>query len=721
MTPSAAKDGNPGNEHPWGAAQGPETGPGQPWNGETLSLALRGAASVGAVGVLVHRLDPATGVLRLIKADGVPPERAQAWAHVHIEQDVPPARAARTGNFAWLGGDELQVGALGTAAVPLLGVDGVIGVLSALTAQPGEPDEVQWSFMSSVARWAAERLGTGAQTGLDVAASSRRTVRMGELTRALAEAVGSRDVVRAVAAHVLPPIGADGLIVWTLEGGRLFVRGSVGYPEDFLGIAHGLPLTAHAVPADILQSREALFLESTPEAVRRYPEAIEFLESSPKNAWAFLPMIASGRSIGVCVIAFQLPKSFSDEERTLLMALSGLVGQALERARLHDIEHTRAEQLQHALLPRALPRLPAAESAARYLSSGFGEQIGGDWYDLFGLSANRVAMVIGDVMGHGIPEATTMGRLRTAVRTLADLDMPPDELLARLNDLVSDLGDDWYATCLYAIFDPVTGVCSYSLAGHPPPVVVHSDGAVHGSDVIPDPPLGAADPPFSTHQIQMPDGSLFVLCTNGLLESTERDAYVGLGRLQQVLAEQVRGGILLGGKRQADRPQPLEYLCDQIVSALVAEHTTDDAALLITRVWRTAAGDVFTYELPDDARAAREARRHVREQLGFWGLDEPMPVTELLVSELVGNVIRHAGGPMHMRLLRSDSLTCEVYDGSLSTPRIRHASYTDEGGRGLQLVAALADRWGARYLEDGKCVWTEQNIVTSTATRPHRS
>ncbi|MER6982769.1 ATP-binding SpoIIE family protein phosphatase, partial [Streptomyces carpinensis] len=361
---------------------------------------------------------------------------------------------------------------------------------------------------------------------------------------------------------------------------------------------------------------------------------------------------------------------------------------------------------------RTLPRLPAARAAARYLPAGRGEQVGGDWYDVIPLSADRVAMVIGDVMGHGIPEAATMGQLRTAVRTLAELDLPPDELLSRLNDLAGDLGQECYATCLYAVFDPITRMCSFSLAGHPPPVVVHPDGTVHRPDLIADPPLGAAEPPFETHQLLLPEESLLVLCTDGLIESATQGIDQGLARLQQILTQ--HAVLTFTSPGEADDVQHLEDLCDTVVSALLPDHgrTNDDAALLIAHTRAIDAGDVASCILPEDPRAAGQAREFVRAQLTTWQLGDLAITTELLASELIGNVIRHAKGPIRLRLLRSRSLTCEVYDGSLSTPRIRHAAHTDEGGRGLQLVAALARRWGARYHRDGKCIWTEQDIPT---------
>ncbi|SEB57413.1 PAS domain-containing protein [Streptomyces melanosporofaciens] len=540
-----------------------------------------------------------------------------------------------------------------------------------------------------------------------------RTDRMSELTLALAEAVASADVVRAVAEHVLPPFGAAGLIVESLEEGYLRVVGSVGYTQDFLRRVDGLPLAANSAVTDALRTRIPRFIESPADFVSLYPELDAVVMASPKQAWVFLPLIASGRAAGCCVVSFSRPRSFSEDERTLLTAVSGLVAQALERARLYDLEHARARALQRGLLPTALPSAAAVSAVARYLPAGRGDAVGGDWYDLIQLSGDRVALVVGDVMGHGITEAATMGRLRTAVRTLADLDMESDELLGRLNELIRDLGPDVFATCLYAVFDPVTRVCSYTLAGHPPPVVVHPDGTVHCPVGTVDPPLGAAEPPFTLHDLHLPEQSLLVLCTDGLVESAARDIDQGLAQLQQILASAVAGASYFSTPQNDDDTCRLDQLCDTVVSTLLpnGEQTNDDAALLIAHTRGTPADHVASCSLPEDPRAAGQARDYVREQLTAWGLDDLTLTTELLVSELISNVVRHATGPLRLRLLLSRSLICEVYDGSHTTPRIRRAGYADEGGRGLQLVAALSQRWGTRYLRDGKCIWVEQDLV----------
>ncbi|MFG6198555.1 SpoIIE family protein phosphatase [Nonomuraea sp. JJY05] len=562
-------------------------------------------------------------------------------------------------------------------------------------------------------------------------ASVARASHIRQLTRALAEAVAVRDVVDAAADHILPLFGASGLILAFLEGDRLRPVGFTGYPTEVIEQVTQMPASWGLPITGVLREHSPIFISSLEECIESYPMTADLPVVGDKQAWAFLPLIASGRPVGSCVVSFTDPRQFTGEERNLLTTLSGLVAQAMERARLYDREHTRAQELQRGLLPRELPDLPAVTAAARYLPAGKDMEVGGDWYDVIPLSADRVAIVIGDVMGHGVTEAATMGRLRTAVRTLADLELPPDELLTHLNDVVSDLGDDFYATCLYLVYDATTRSCVLTRAGHPPPAVVHPDGSVHFPDADPNSPLGAATPPFDTVRMELPEGSLLVLYTDGLVESATLDIDQGMAHLARTLSSTV-SGALCGHEDHATTPDAtrlhcaecLESLCDTLVTTLlpVRQGTADDAALLVVRTHALPKDDMATWPLPEHPKAAGEAREHVRTQLSAWHLDDLSMTTELLASELVGNVVRHAKGPIHLRLLRSNVLTCEVSDGSLTTPRIRRAADTDEGGRGLQLVSAIAHRWGTRFTDSGKCIWTEQPLVCpSPALLPEQS
>nr|WSZ97002.1 SpoIIE family protein phosphatase [Streptomyces sp. NBC_00857] len=570
-----------------------------------------------------------------------------------------------------------------------------------------------------------ERRRHEAERAAAARADSERSARIAELTEALAAATTSQDVVDAVARRVLPPFGATGLVVQAIEGDRAYNVGAVGYPPDFLATLDGQPRRAHDPLWDAIQTGSPLFIPSREKYAARYPDLADRPAAAEKSAWAFLPLTASGHTFGVCVIAFDRPRRLTGEERTLLTAISALFAHALERARLYDAEHNRSRELQRGLLPRGLPEVPACTAAARYLPAGQGMDVGGDWYDIIPLSAGRVALVIGDVMGHGLSEAATMGRLRTAVHTLAHLELPPDEIMSHLNEIVGGLGEDSYATCLYALYDSTTGVCAVARAGHPPPAVVHPDGTVYFPDLVPDPPLGAAEPPFETVELEVPEESLLVMYTDGLVESATREIDAGMADLARLLRTAVGNGGDGGGEGGArehhESGGELGLLCDTLTAGLLPaeQQTTDDAALLVARLHALTADQMASWPLPENPQAAGEARRHVREQLSTWGLDDLATTTELLASELVGNVVRHAKGPVRLRLLHSADLVCEVSDGSLTTPRIRRALETDEGGRGLQLITALSQRWGTRYTSTGKCIWTEQALPGTDGTDGH--
>ncbi|MFF4397254.1 SpoIIE family protein phosphatase [Streptomyces sp. NPDC001480] len=540
-------------------------------------------------------------------------------------------------------------------------------------------------------------------------AAGERAALVQRTTRELAEAVTAQDVMAAVADGVMAPLGATGLIMLGVADDRLTVVGSQGYSERFTRMLDGKWPVADNPVGDALSTRTALFISSPEEFLERYPATKVLVREGRKQAWVFLPLAVSGREIGAAVISFGRPRVLDDDERTLLTALSGLIAQAMERAGLYDEATTRARTLQRSLLPQALPELPEVTTAARYQPAEQGADVGGDWYDVIPLSAARVALVIGDVMGHGMAEAATMGGLRTAVRTLSELELPPDEILGHLNDIVGELGTDAFATCLYGIYDPVTRILSYASAGQPPPAVAHPDGTVTFLSMAPDPPLGVAAPPFDTHETLLPADSLLALYSDGLVESKDRDLATGMSHLAELLSQSVHA-------MQASPADgsDLDALCADLTAALLPAHgaLSDDAALLLARTHPLDAENVAEWPLPEDPVAAGQARDLVRVQLADWNLadEDLLMTTELLVSELVGNVVRHACGPIRLRMLRSRTLICEISDASLTTPHIRHTSATDEGGRGLQLISALCQRWGTRHTRTGKSIWTEQPL-----------
>ncbi|WP_424888803.1 SpoIIE family protein phosphatase [Streptomyces sp. XH2] len=420
-----------------------------------------------------------------------------------------------------------------------------------------------------------------------------------------------------------------------------------------------------------------------------------------------LPLAARGLVLGlVSLWRSGSPEPFEEDDLTLAGEFAARAAVCIDNARRYTRQHQAALTLQVRLLPGELPELPAAEVAHQYIPAGAVEGVGGDWFDVIPLSGARVALVVGDVIGHGIDAAATMGRLRTAVHTLAELDLDPDEVLSHLDDLVHGLAAEQEhnsrdfpldqvtgASCLYAVYDPVSRCCSLARAGHPPPAVVTPDGKVSFPDLPAGPPLGLGGLPFEATELELPEGSLLALFTNGLIQIPALDVDEALDRLSRELA---RPGCRVDETAKA------------VVDALLPAEPGDDVALLLARTRVLPEHCVATWTLPADPRAAGRARTLMAGQLSAWGLDELAFTTELIVSELVTNAYRYAGGPVTLRLIRGPRLICEVSDTSSTAPHLRRARTTDEGGRGLFLVAQLTERWGTRYGREGKTVWTEQ-------------
>ncbi|WP_405884793.1 SpoIIE family protein phosphatase [Streptomyces sp. NBC_01136] len=451
------------------------------------------------------------------------------------------------------------------------------------------------------------------------------------------------------------------------------------------------------------------------------PELRKWIESSPARAETvgrylihsvmMVPLRARGVTLGlVHFLRHRTPESFGEDDLLLAEEIVARAAVSLDNARRYTRERRTALALQRSLLPERPPTLAAVEVAYRYLPADSGADIGGDWFDAIPLSGARVALVVGDVVGHGIHASATMGRLRTAVRTLADVDLAPDELLTQLDDLVIRLDREegpevrgWAkgasgevgATCLYAVYDPASRRCTLARAGHPPPALVSADGAVRFLDLPAGPPLGLGGLPYEATEVELGEGSLLALYTDGLVESADRDIDVGLGLLRHALSS------------PADT---LEETCDHVLSTVLAGRPTDDIVLLLARTSAFDAQSVRTWQLPRDPAAVAGARKVAGEQVTAWGLEETTFATELIVSELVTNAIRYGDAPIQLRLIRDSTLICEVSDGSSTAPHLRRARVFDEGGRGLLLVAQVSERWGSRQTPTGKTIWAEQPL-----------
>jgi serine phosphatase RsbU (regulator of sigma subunit) len=420
------------------------------------------------------------------------------------------------------------------------------------------------------------------------------------------------------------------------------------------------------------------------------------------------PLLVRGAVLGL--VEFTRSGSgrpFEPDDLVLAEELAARAAVSIDNARRYTREHGLAVALQHSLLPRNLPERTALEVAYRYLPAHAG--VGGDWFDVIALPGFRTALVVGDVVGHGINAAVAMGRLRTTVRNFSALDLPPDEVLGRLDELVAQLDEEGTgpgleisgSTCVYAVYDPVTGDCALARAGHLRPALITPDGTVVYPEVAVSPPLGIGGHPFETSELRLPDGSYLVLFTDGLVESRRGDIDVGLERLRAVLAENARRGP--------------EEICEAVTRAMLVGTPADDVALLIARTGLLGADRVAEWEVPIDPAAVAPVRAACAERLASWGLEDLAFATELILSELITNAIRYGAPPVRVRLLYDTSLVCEVSDGSSTAPHLRWAATTDEGGRGIFLVAQLAHRWGTRYTVEGKVIWCELPLPDEAA------
>ncbi|MFE3580111.1 ATP-binding SpoIIE family protein phosphatase [Streptomyces vinaceus] len=476
------------------------------------------------------------------------------------------------------------------------------------------------------------------------------------------------------------------------------------------GQRHAYP--AESEPADVMATGRPFVRHITagdhPEWWPSFADHDGTRRVSDFDSVLLLPLQARGNTLGLAqFFRHRATGPFVDDDLLLAQEITARAAVSIDNARRYTHERSTALTLQRSLLPQHAVEQSAVVAASRYLPSGSGAGVGGDWYDVIPLSGARVALVVGDVVGRGLQAAATMGRLRTAVRAFADIDLMPDELLTHLDDVVirlqreveQDAGET-SATCLYAIYDPVSRVCSLASAGHVLPAVAipratdsPAAGSVDFVDMPIGPPLGLGGLPFETSQLELPEGSVLALFTDGLVASRTRDVDTARSMLLDVLAQ---------------AQQSPDEICDGLLASLPSDRRADDIALLVARTLALDPDHVATLDVPSDPEAVSGARRFASGMLTAWGLDELSFTTELVLSELVTNAIRYGKTPIQLRLIvQSTTLTCEVSDASSTAPHLRRARTFDEGGRGLLLVAQLSERWGTRHSHEGKVIWAE--------------
>ncbi|MFC9331210.1 SpoIIE family protein phosphatase [Kitasatospora sp. NPDC057015] len=510
------------------------------------------------------------------------------------------------------------------------------------------------------------------------------------------------DLVDCVLLGEEPPADASGRMY------RVAVHG-ISADHPFIPTGSSFQLVASTAPAWAFGHGQAVLephLRTATEWRAQDPARAQDVLDFGIHSRIAVPLGARGILLGMVTFwRCEKPEPFEEDDLSLVEELVARAAVSIDNARRYTREHAVAFTLQRSLLPRALPEQNALDLAYRYLPAQSG--VGGDWFDVIPLPGARVALSVGDVVGHGLHAAATMGRLRTAVHNFSALDLAPDELLWHLDDLVARIDQGQTptdgttavtgATCLYAVYDPATRICTMARAAHLPPAIILPDGTVEFADVPAGPPLGLASLPFESTALQLPEGSQLVLYTDGLIKSRHRDIDQSMALLRDALSN---------GDREP------EDTCTAVLDALLPAHPTDDVALLVARTHALADDQIAEWDVTPDPATVADIRKRAVDRLAQWGLDDAVFATTLILSELVTNAIRYGSAPIRVRLLHDRNLICEVSDTSSTSPHLRYAATTDEGGRGLFLVAQLAERWGTRYLATGKIIWAEQTIPT---------
>ncbi|MCX4437830.1 SpoIIE family protein phosphatase [Streptomyces mirabilis] len=542
--------------------------------------------------------------------------------------------------------------------------------------------------------------GTRIGTTLDVMTTAEE---LAEVTAPALADIAAVEVLDDVLTGEAPPPGPVSSEALLRRAGFRAAAGLDATPAYSPGeVIPGYPPSFTACLAD-LQPRLIRELRVDHEWLVHDPRRAELLRRAGAHSTMVVPLTARGVVLGLASFyRIQTPDPFEEDDLALAVEIGARAAVCLDNARQYTRERSAALTLQRSLLPQTVPVQNAVEVAWRHEST----RGSGDWFDVIPLSGARVALVVGHLVGHGTQAAADMGRLRTAINTLATQDPTPDELLAQLHDLASgptgehaQLTDDDRAgphlagvTCVYAIYDPISRRCTFARAGHPAPVIVYPNGSLEVPDVPAGPPLGSDHPPYETTEVELPVGSTIALSTSSLAPSDHPPE--GSARLRRILGNPHRS---------------LKDTCDAIVRER-QDRGEESTVLLLARTQSLRADQVSTWTLPNDPALVTTARTLAVRQLAHWNLQELEFTTELIVSELVTNAIRYATGPIQLRLIHDLTLICEVTDDSSTAPHLRHAYETDEGGRGLFLIAQLTRRWGTRYTARGKTIWAEQAL-----------
>jgi len=656
------------------------------------------------------------GRLRVLASVGYEPEVVATYESLPLEAATPLTDQLRTGapmriesrqeladRYPDLPHSRLSES---VACIPLEFEGRVLGVLALSSVRPGAFADDDLVFLLALARQAAQAMERGRLLAAERDAR-RRVSFLAMASARLAESLDFHRTIDAVAALAVPAVG-DWCSVHLLDEhgapqlvtvhhrdlelqdllGELFVR----YPPDRgagIGQAVGEQRTVH----------HRAFADEVVRAIARDPWHEDALRRLGLGSALVVPLQVVGRTIGVLTLTSEQQHRYTDADVELVEDLARRMATAVDNALRYRQERETALTLQRSLLPSALPVLPDLTVAHRYLPGAAGAEVGGDWYDLVPLTGGRVGLVIGDVMGRGIAAAAVMGQLRAAVRACALVEDSPSAVLGLVDAAMSSLGQTSLTTCLYGVLDPGAATLHLASAGHLPPLVVHRDGGGQYVELEPGPPLGVgAEPPPET-VVHLPEGSLLLLFTDGLVEGRAQPVEEGLLALRNAVAG-------LG----APEPSGVEALCDTLLRVMGRDgRREDDSALLAVLTGGAQSPAVGAHlHLAGHLSEVARARRLAEQWAERTGCDPDDAA--LLVTEVATNALRHGGPGVDLWVRRSPSggLLVELVDGrSDALPQARRPEPDAEGGRGLLIVGALARAWGSERLSAGKRVWFE--------------
>ncbi|MER7676599.1 SpoIIE family protein phosphatase [Streptomyces sp. NPDC096934] len=598
-----------------------------------------------------------------------------------------------------------------------------------------DPDTGEFQLFGTLQEVTEPSPGAAARTPVTGDWRRSREAFLLDAGRALAEARSTAEVLRVAAGLSMPGFSPDGLAVFGAEGDRLTVVGHHGQQPGDEGPFTHMSLATDYPAAEVVRTGRAVYLSSPDSYKERYPVSWPLAQHFGRESWAFLPLTVAGRTMGAWMAAFMYPVSFTPDERSVLTTVARMLAQALSRAGAAETERELTDGLQRSMMPTLGPRMPGMGLAARYVPTGGGLQVGGDWYDVIPLPAGRFALVIGDVQGHDVRAAGLMGQLRIALRAYASEGHRPDAVLSRASRFLYGVTDSVtygssgqsggraadvrFATCLYVEVDPATGLLDFARAGHPDPAIRMADGTVLMRPTAGGLPLGIdPDADYPTTRLGLEPGETMLICTDGLIETGGHDLDTGWRRIRRILEshdgdlEGLADALVQGvhGPSSHHTPGPL------------ADRREDDIALVLLSRQGVDARDTVTAAVPPATRRTAltvaqtaperiaDARQQVRELLHDWASEDQRDSAVLLVSEILTNVLVHTD---HDALLVAEvtgdpgerRMRVEVTDAGDDLPHRRHPGELASSGRGLVLVEILAEAWGVDPRGRGKSIW----------------